>query len=178
MIVSVSVIFFVLEAPVLIFICLMQGNYIQQSSNYIRFLWTLMNLMMYTNHVINFFSYCMTGTKFRRELLKLFYMHKAFRFMSVYKNVNMFTSAANHHHHHHNHNNHRRRPACDHDHILTECNNENTKDGLKTNVILVTKNNLNLISRNANAASMAVRNLNNNNKVIFACLMVYWRSVF
>lgn len=98
MIVSVSIIFFILEAPVLIFICLMQGNYIAQSSQHIRFLWTLMNLMMYTNHVINFFSYCMTGTKFRRELLRLFYMHKALRFMSIYKNVNMFTSVANHHH--------------------------------------------------------------------------------
>lgn len=95
MIVSVSFIFFILEAPVLIFICLMQGNYIAQSSQHIRFLWILMNLMMYTNHVINFFSYCMTGTKFRRELFRLFYMHKAFRFMSIYKNLNIF-SPANH----------------------------------------------------------------------------------
>jgi len=34
--------------------------------------WTIINLMMYTNHVINFLSYCMTGTKFRRELIRLF----------------------------------------------------------------------------------------------------------
>ncbi len=70
MIVSVSVIFFVLEMPVLIFLCLMQGKF--ESNLTIDLLWTVVNLMMYTNHVINFFSYCMTGTQFRSELINLF----------------------------------------------------------------------------------------------------------
>lgn len=69
MIVSVSIIFFVLEMPVLIFLCLMQGKF--EPNVTIDLLWTIVNLMMYTNHVINFFSYCMTGTQFRRELLNL-----------------------------------------------------------------------------------------------------------
>ncbi len=69
MIISVSIIFFVLEMPVLIFLCVMQGKF--ENTLTIDMLWTIVNLMMYTNHVINFFSYCMTGTKFRRELLYL-----------------------------------------------------------------------------------------------------------
>lgn len=56
--------------PVLIFLCLMQGKFHKDDLT-MDLLWTLVNLMMYTNHVINFFSYCMTGTKFRRELLHL-----------------------------------------------------------------------------------------------------------
>ena len=63
MIVSVSVIFFVLEAPILIFICLIQGRWVDESWPHMELAWTILNLMMYTNHVINFFSYCMTGTK-------------------------------------------------------------------------------------------------------------------
>lgn len=100
MIVSVSIIFFILEAPVLIFICLMQADFIQPDWPHIRFFWTVMNLMMYTNHVINFLSYCMTGTKFRRELLRLLYMHKIIKYVSSYKSINMLTST-----HHANHTN-------------------------------------------------------------------------
>ncbi len=46
-------------------------------------LWTIINLMMYTNHVINFISYCMTGTKFRRELLRLMKCHKFFKSLNL-----------------------------------------------------------------------------------------------
>ena len=76
MIVSVSVIFFVLEAPVLIFICF---GIDQSEWDYTDLVWTIINLMMYTNHVINFFSYCMTGTKFRRELLRILLIHETFK---------------------------------------------------------------------------------------------------
>lgn len=92
MIVSVSVIFFILEAPVLILICLMQGEYIKPEWPYIELVWTVVNLMMYTNHVINFISYCMTGTKFRRELLRLLCVHKVLKFLSSYKNLNFLTT--------------------------------------------------------------------------------------
>jgi hypothetical protein len=131
MIISVSIIFFILEAPVLIFICLWQGQYIKSDWPHIRFVWTLMNLMMYTNHVINFFSYCMTGTKFRRELLRLLYMHKAFKFMSMYKSVNIFTST------HHG--------------AINNNNNMRT--------LILTRSNLNLINKNVIAASGGSRNL-------------------
>lgn len=87
MIVSVSVLFFVLEAPILLFICLIQGSYIQPNWPYIELFWTIMNLMMYTNHVINFISYCMTGTKFRRELLRLLCIHTFLKQMDDYKNM-------------------------------------------------------------------------------------------
>jgi hypothetical protein len=70
MIVSLSILFFILEAPVLIFICIMQEDWMEDP--FTQLFWTIINLMMYTNHVINFFSYCMTGTKFRRELIRLF----------------------------------------------------------------------------------------------------------
>jgi hypothetical protein len=119
MIVSVSVIFFILEAPILIFICLMQAEWINPDLPHIDLLWTIMNLMMYTNHVINFISYCMTGTKFRRELLRLLYFHKLSKFLSNYLGI-ISSSAANNrnnrHHHqyrnenhpkHHNHLSHR-----------------------------------------------------------------------
>ena len=91
MIVSVSIIFFILEAPVLMFIVLLQGDYIEDWPH-IDFVWTIVNLMMHTNHVINFFSYCMTGTKFRRELLRLLYLHKLVKFLSNYKSLNLFSS--------------------------------------------------------------------------------------
>ncbi|CAF0749550.1 unnamed protein product [Brachionus calyciflorus] len=94
MIVSVSVIFFILEAPILIFICLIQGSYIQSTWPYIELFWTIMNLMMYTNHVINFLSYCMTGTKFRRELLRLLSIHIICKSLTNYKNL--FTSHFDH----------------------------------------------------------------------------------
>lgn len=87
MIVSVSVLFLVLEAPILLFICLMQGSYIQPTWPYIELFWTIMNLMMYTNHVINFLSYCMTGTKFRRELLRLLCIHSFLKHLDNYRNM-------------------------------------------------------------------------------------------
>ena len=95
MIVSVSVIFFILEAPVLIFICLMQGQWIPEDWKYIELVWTIMNLMMYTNHVINFFSYCMTGTKFRRELLRLMFVHNLIKVLTGYKNISLFRTNSN-----------------------------------------------------------------------------------
>ena len=163
MIVSVSIIFFILEAPVLIFICLMQGSYISQSWPYIRLTWTLMNLMMYTNHVINFFSYCMTGTKFRRELIKLFYMHKAIRFMSVYKNVNLFTSAAapqDHHRHHHRHNHHRHCSHTHHKPPLASCSNvQLANDENVNNYVDV----VNIDDRNAAGIDVILNNVDKDN---------------
>lgn len=197
MIVSVSIIFFILEAPVLIFICLMQGKFISESWPHVPFVWTFVNLMMYTNHVINFFSYCMTGTKFRRELLRLFHMHKALRFMSVYKNVNLLTSAggggggggnagaaaaghhrnANHHHHAHQNQVHYQ---CNHSHHHRPLGSQAAAaaaaaaaadaaavDNVReTNFIVVGKPEIDLIGRNANAATNSIRNAATHNKVI------------
>ncbi len=74
-------IFFILEAPVLIFICF--G--IEQSEwAHTELLWTIINLMMYTNHVINFISYCMTGEKFRREMLRLLNIHNAVKKLNLF----------------------------------------------------------------------------------------------
>lgn len=91
MIVTVSIIFFVLEAPVLILICLIRGNWIDTTGPHVTLLWTTVNLMMYTNHVINFFTYCMAGTKFRRELFKLFGIHKLLKLLSTYKYFNFIS---------------------------------------------------------------------------------------
>ncbi|CAF0736918.1 unnamed protein product [Didymodactylos carnosus] len=99
MIISVSFIFFVLELPVGIFIIFYQsktGNSdsdtasllnlfnigdlyqnatfqttVVESSSCVAATWAILNIMMYTNHVINFISYCMTGSRFRSELYAL-----------------------------------------------------------------------------------------------------------
>ena len=70
-----------LEAPVLIFLCFGIEQY---EWAHTELLWTIINLMMYTNHVINFISYCMTGTKFRRELIRLLNCH------TFLKSLNLF----------------------------------------------------------------------------------------
>jgi hypothetical protein len=88
MILTVSILFFILELPVLIFICLMQGELIPKNSSCNEFLFIVTNLMMYTNHVINFVSYCMTGTKFRRELIRMFQFDKL---MSLLRSNNIIT---------------------------------------------------------------------------------------
>jgi hypothetical protein len=95
MIVTVSIIFFVLEAPVLILICLIQGGWVDNEWPFIDLVWTIVNLMMYTNHVINFFTYCMAGTKFRRELLRLLCVNKIFKFLSQYKLLSMLNNQGN-----------------------------------------------------------------------------------
>lgn len=99
MIVTLSVLFFILEAPVLIFISLMQESWKEDEST--QLIWTVINLMMYTNHVINFISYCMTGTKFRRELLRLFIIKTTIsttfsKFSSLYSTKNKTNKANNH----------------------------------------------------------------------------------
>jgi uncharacterized membrane protein YgcG len=95
MIVTVSIIFFVLEAPVLILICLIQGGWVADTWPFIDLVWTIVNLMMYTNHVINFFTYAMAGTKFRRELLRLLSVNKILKFLSQYKVLSMLNNQAN-----------------------------------------------------------------------------------
>nr|QVK45798.1 G protein-coupled receptor [Proales similis] len=91
MIVTVSILFFILEAPALIFICLMQSKYFHDLTRpEIRLFWAVANLMMYFNHGINFLSYCMTGTKFRRELIKLLFLNKLFKQLS--NQIGLFSS--------------------------------------------------------------------------------------
>ena len=97
MIVTVSIIFFVLEAPVLILICLIQGGWIQKDWYYIDLVWTSVNIMMYTNHVINFITYAMAGTKFRRELLRLLCVNKILKFLSQYKILNVLNNPSPNH---------------------------------------------------------------------------------
>jgi hypothetical protein len=89
MIVSVSILFFVLEFPILIFICLMQGEWLSPELPFFDLFWTIMNLMMYTNHVINFLSYCMTGTKFRRELFRLLSLNTLLSMMPCCKCIGL-----------------------------------------------------------------------------------------
>jgi hypothetical protein len=89
MILTVSIIFIVLELPVLIVICLIQGGWIPPESKCNEFLFIITSLMMYMNHIINFVSYAMTGTQFRHELLLMLYFNQIkniFRFNKTSKN--------------------------------------------------------------------------------------------
>ena len=85
MILTVSVLFIILELPVLIVICLIQGGWIKEESKCNEFLFIVTSLMMYTNHIINFVSYAMTGTQFRRELLLMLYFKKLTNFFTFKK---------------------------------------------------------------------------------------------
>jgi hypothetical protein len=83
------IIFIVLELPVLIVICLIQGGWIPPESKCNEFLFIITSLMMYMNHIINFVSYAMTGTQFRHELLLMLYFNQfknIFRFNKSLKN--------------------------------------------------------------------------------------------
>lgn len=65
MLLTVSFTWFFMTAPfsLLIFLGSIQSN---------RIVRTIIFLLMYTNHSVNFFLYCFTGRKFRRELRELF----------------------------------------------------------------------------------------------------------
>ena len=89
MILTVSALFIVLELPVLIVICLFQGGWITTDSSCNEFLFIITSLMMYTNHIINFVSYAMTGTQFRRELIYMLCLDKFKSFWNFKKPLNI-----------------------------------------------------------------------------------------
>ncbi|CAF1572478.1 unnamed protein product, partial [Didymodactylos carnosus] len=118
-------IFFLLELPVGIFIIFYQSKRNEQDSNIISLsnlsyqnvtlkmkkknttllssscidaTWAIVNIMMYTNHVINFISYCMTGSRFRSELYQLivcgkYYCVKLMNFKNQTSNYNGIKTA-------------------------------------------------------------------------------------
>ena len=75
MLITVSLVFFILTAPWAVFLIYSSQFWNYKSSfsawaNYI-FLNTFLRLMNDLNHCINFFLYCASGTSFRRDLRKL-----------------------------------------------------------------------------------------------------------
>ena len=55
MIVALSILFFILEAPVLIFICLMQESWMEDP--FTQLIWTIINLMMYESPLRKIISF-------------------------------------------------------------------------------------------------------------------------
>ena len=88
MVVAVSVAFLVLTAPSAVY----TASYISRSlGNSLPFYKAFMNLTQYLNHSINGVLYCIVGSKFREELIKLFHRKKGSEMPSV--NVTMGSGA-------------------------------------------------------------------------------------
>jgi hypothetical protein len=75
MLLTVNILFLVLTAPIVIQLTGMKYWYSTEDPRdnvWLMLMYPIANLMMYTNSVINFFLYCMTGPRFRRELCAMF----------------------------------------------------------------------------------------------------------
>ena len=84
MVVAVSVTFLVLTAPSAVY----TASYISRSlGNSLPFYQAFMNLTQYLNHSVNGVLYCIVGSKFRRELIKLFHRKERHEAPSVSDSV-------------------------------------------------------------------------------------------
>jgi hypothetical protein len=91
-IISVTCIFIILTLPVMLYIVIekittIDGDFFLDP-NRKAVIWSVLNVLMYINHSINFVLYCLTGSKFRTELATLF--------VSTQKIVNAYTDHSPH----------------------------------------------------------------------------------
>lgn len=71
MLLSVNISFLVCTLPVSVYyIC--ESFFMDADPSLMNLLETISSLLMYMNNAISFFLYCLSGTKFRRELFKMF----------------------------------------------------------------------------------------------------------
>ncbi|CAG2221375.1 unnamed protein product [Mytilus edulis] len=85
MLLSVTFTFIIMTAPKTILFCIRNEVFMFLKYNTYDFqeiaLYTLItriaDLCMYTNHAINFFLYCVSGQRFRKEMKQLFYVAKS-----------------------------------------------------------------------------------------------------
>ncbi|KAH3836759.1 FMRFamide receptor-like [Dreissena polymorpha] len=56
------------------------------------FWWAVVNMLMYTNNSLNFLLYCLSGTKFRREVIRLLTWKKCFRLNHINPAQRNYTS--------------------------------------------------------------------------------------
>lgn len=71
----VSLTFFLLTAPITVYL-IIQRNWLDTDDASVNatadMWWAVVNMLSYTNNAINFLLYCMSGSKFRQQLLKVF----------------------------------------------------------------------------------------------------------
>nr|KAG5712789.1 hypothetical protein BaRGS_007386 [Batillaria attramentaria] len=75
--VTVSVAFLCLTSPVCIFKIIYHSGILGRTAEELDAEWAVCHLLWYSNSAVNFYLYCLTGTRFREELRKLFSCHKS-----------------------------------------------------------------------------------------------------
>ena len=72
MLMSLNVLFLVTTLPVSVVFFLDWGTYGERQYAVIELAWTIFSLLQYAGSACTFFLYCVTGSKFREELIKMF----------------------------------------------------------------------------------------------------------
>ncbi|KAK2179413.1 hypothetical protein NP493_492g02000 [Ridgeia piscesae] len=73
--ITVTFCFFVTTAPISIYLIItdtLREDSTSVSEGGLRMVWVVFNLLTYTNNTINFLLYCVSGSRFRRELINMF----------------------------------------------------------------------------------------------------------
>ena len=117
--VVLSVIFFLTTSPICVYNII--EHYVEDSvegdplgMGRLRLAWAVVNILMYINSTVNFYLYCLSGAKFRKELKRCLccYLHsswfnsKAQDGNTASNNTNNHNHDSHHHHHFHHQNNH------------------------------------------------------------------------
>ena len=72
---TVTLVFFITTAPMAIYMIRNVSQHHQADAEqkaYLKLVWTVLSLLLYTNNVINFLLYLISGRRFRREFTKMF----------------------------------------------------------------------------------------------------------
>ncbi|XP_061165721.1 nociceptin receptor-like [Saccostrea echinata] len=75
MLLTTNCMFLALTLPIAIYL-IVYPNKIQDATDHgtavLELIWAIANMLQYTNNTIHFFLYCLTGPRFRQEILKIF----------------------------------------------------------------------------------------------------------
>ncbi|XP_062607987.1 mu-type opioid receptor-like [Saccostrea cucullata] len=75
MLLTTNYVFLILTLPIAIYLVVYPKK-IQDATGHgtavLELIWAIANMLQYTNNTIHFFLYCLTGPRFRQELLKIF----------------------------------------------------------------------------------------------------------
>ena len=107
--IMLSIVFFLTTSPICVYNII--EHYVKDDNDprgtgRLRLAWAVVNILMYTNSCVNFYLYCLSGTRFRQELRRCLCCCLEPPW-SAPRNVDVHTITKNGSHHRHRHNGHR-----------------------------------------------------------------------
>ncbi|CAH1797157.1 unnamed protein product [Owenia fusiformis] len=75
MLITISMVFLVLTGPVVVYLITWDQWHEDKSHaniSKLRLVWACLNMLLYSNYCVNFFMYCLSGKRFRSEMMILF----------------------------------------------------------------------------------------------------------